>query len=185
MFARYALLVLALGIAVGGGAYALSAVPDRAGVFHGCVNKKTKVLRVVDSASQCRKTVRRGKHKQPGETAIAWNQKGAPGTNGTNGANGANGASKVVTRVADFTSNASGDSGDQRASCNAGERATGGGISWTQSPGSGDTIRSSNPLLSPEGFPANGDVPTAWEGDIHTSDGMGKTGRIWVICVSP
>jgi hypothetical protein len=90
----------------------------------------------------------------------------------------------VVTRVKDFTSDGSGNSGDQRVSCDSGERATGGGISWTMSPGSGDTIRTNNPL-SGEAFPVSGNVATGWEGSLHTSDGMGKTGRIYVICASP
>src|SRR4249919_3631603 len=96
----------ALFVALGGGAYALSGVPDRSGVYHGCV-ATSGALRVVAKASSCRKakTVKRGKRRVriPGESAIAWNQQGRAGANGTsglNGVNGANGATKVVVRTA-------------------------------------------------------------------------------------
>src|SRR2546421_6851187 len=79
----------ALFVALGGGAYALSGVPDRGGGFHGCVSNATGVLRVVKSAAACQKakTVRRHgkKGRLPGEVAVAWNQKGQPGSNGING----------------------------------------------------------------------------------------------------
>jgi hypothetical protein len=82
----------ALFVALGGGAYALSGVPDRAGVYHGCVDPKTSVLRVVKTASSCRKTktVRRGNRRVriPGESAIAWNQQGPRGLQGIQGNGG-------------------------------------------------------------------------------------------------
>jgi hypothetical protein len=82
----------ALFVALGGGAYALSGVPDSGGVFHGCVSKKTGGLRVVASARSCHATKRRhGRVVDPGEFAVAWNQKGQPGTNGSNGSNGIQG----------------------------------------------------------------------------------------------
>jgi hypothetical protein len=64
----------ALFVALGGGAYALSGVPDSRGVFHGCVSHKTGLLRVVNGASACRKARGRGKHRDPGELAVSWNQ---------------------------------------------------------------------------------------------------------------
>jgi hypothetical protein len=82
----------ALFLALGGGAYALSGIPDRAGVYHGCVNPKAGGLRVVKSASSCRKTktIRRGRRhvRVRGESAIAWNQKGPRGLRGTPGIKG-------------------------------------------------------------------------------------------------
>jgi hypothetical protein len=75
---------VAVFLALGGGAYALTGVPDRAGLFHGCVSNATGVLRVVKSASACRKAVRHGKHRNPGEFAIAWNQQGPQGQPGRN-----------------------------------------------------------------------------------------------------
>jgi hypothetical protein len=80
----------ALFVALGGGAYALSGVPDRGGVFHGCVSNATALMRVVKSANACQKPKsirRKGKRvRLPGEFAVAWNQQGrqgAPGTNAT------------------------------------------------------------------------------------------------------
>src|SRR6476620_358911 len=78
----------ALFVALGGGAYALSGVPDRTGVYHGCV-ATSGALRVVTKASSCRKTktVRRGGRSVsiPGESGVAWNQQGRPGANGVKG----------------------------------------------------------------------------------------------------
>lgn len=86
---------VAVFLALGGGAYALSGIPDRSGVYHGCV-ATSGALRVVTKASSCRKakTVTRGRHRVriPGESAITWNQQGRSGVNGANGLNGANGA---------------------------------------------------------------------------------------------
>ncbi len=83
---------IALFLALGGGAYALTGIPDRGGVYHGCVDPKTSVLRVVKAASACRKakTVKQGTRRIriPGESAIAWNQQGRSGQNGLNGAPG-------------------------------------------------------------------------------------------------
>src|SRR5690242_3806597 len=77
---------VAVFLALGGGAYALSGIPDRGGVYHGCADPKTGALRVVKSASSCRKTktVRRGRRRVriPGESAIAWNQQGPRGLQG-------------------------------------------------------------------------------------------------------
>jgi len=90
----------ALFLAMGGGAYALTGVPDSNGLFHGCVSNKTRVLRVVNNATSCQKPRRRGKHRNPGEFAIAWNQQGHPGTNGVNGTNGTPGAPGTVRAYA-------------------------------------------------------------------------------------
>jgi hypothetical protein len=85
----------AMFVALGGGAYALSGVPDRSGVYHGCVDAKSGALRVVAKASSCRKTktVRRGTRRVriPGESAIAWNQQGLRGLQGAQGLPGAQG----------------------------------------------------------------------------------------------
>jgi hypothetical protein len=73
----------ALFLALGGGAYALTGVPDHSGVFHGCVSRRTGGLRVVTSARSCHATRRRhGRVVDPGESAIAWNQQGPRGLQG-------------------------------------------------------------------------------------------------------
>src|SRR5438552_1322326 len=156
---------VAVFLALGGGAYALNGVPDRAGVYHGCV-ATSGALRVVAKASSCRKarTVTRGRRRIriAGESAIAWNQQGRAGQNGTNGlngVNGANGATNAVIRFATFSSDTFGQSSHVHVQCNAGERAVGGGIGWTQSPGSGDAVVQSGPEdanFNMTTFPAQG-----------------------------
>jgi hypothetical protein len=90
---------LALVFALSGGAYAaLGGIPNSAGVFHGCVNRRMGALRVVRDARSCRaaKTVKRG-HKRiriPGELPVAWNQAGKRGQPGTNGEPGAAGTAR-------------------------------------------------------------------------------------------
>jgi hypothetical protein len=180
----------AMFVALGGGAYALSGVPDRSGVFHGCV-AKSGALRVVAKASSCRKakTVTRGKHRVriPGESAIAWNQQGRPGVNGVNGVNGINGvggATNVVVRTATIA-NANG--GGREADCNPGERAVGGGVSRSDGGvNSGDVIHDSFPeSVQGTGLPAPvGATPTAWRSDLSVAAGpAGMT--FYVICASP
>lgn len=87
---------IALVAALGSGAYAaVSGIPDAQGVFHGCVNNSTGVLRVVKSAQSCthRRVIRRGGKRIviPGELAIAWNQQGPRGLQGGQGAQGSQG----------------------------------------------------------------------------------------------
>jgi hypothetical protein len=79
--------VVALSLAVGGrsvAAIASTTVPDAGGVFHGCVNRANSAIRIVESASQCRKPHGHGKHKSLGEFAVAWSQTGPAGPAGTN-----------------------------------------------------------------------------------------------------
>ena len=87
---------VAVFLALGGGAYALSGIPDRSGIFHGCVSNATGLLRVVKSASSCQKpkTVRRhGKRVHlRGEFAVSWNQPGPLGRQGAQGNQGSQGA---------------------------------------------------------------------------------------------
>src|SRR5204863_5146239 len=126
-----------------------------------------------------------------GESAIALNQQGRAGQNGTNGlngVNGANGATNAVIRFATFSSDTFGQSSHVHVQCNAGERAVGGGIGWTQSPGSGDAVVQSGPEdanFNTTTFPVQGATPTGWAGELKTSDAQGKPGRVYAICASP
>lgn len=111
----------AMFVALGGGAYALGGVPDGSGVFHGCVSNRTGVLRVVKSASSCVRPQGRGRHRNPGETAISWSQQGPRGLQGLQGAQGIQGtqgqkgdpgtpgqnATKLFAYVDDFGPNSS------------------------------------------------------------------------------
>jgi hypothetical protein len=62
----------ALVVALGGVAFA--AIPDSNGTIHGCYQRTNGVLRVVESAGDCR-----GR-----ERALDWNQQGPPGPPGGN-----------------------------------------------------------------------------------------------------
>jgi hypothetical protein len=191
-----AVAFLALVVAVTG--VGLAAIPDRSGVIRACRAVAGGDLRVIDTArrgplGRCRR----------GERSLAWSQRGRPGVAGANGRDGANGApgaagnpgaagvagaTNVVVRFAAFMSDANGLSGPVHIQCQAGERATGGGIGWTGSPGSGDAVVYSGPEdanFSQSTFPQQGATPTGWAGDIKTSDGADKPGRVYAICASP
>jgi hypothetical protein len=106
----------AMFVALSGGAFALSGVPDGSGVFHGCVNNRTGLLRVVKLANSCAKARGQGRHRTPGETAISWNEQGLRGLQGGQGIQGAPGqkgapgapgqdASKLFAYIDDFGPN--------------------------------------------------------------------------------
>jgi hypothetical protein len=186
----------ALFVALGGGAYALSGIPDSGGTYHGCV-ASSGALRVVTKASSCQKakTVKRGKRRVriPGETAIAWNQQGRPGTNGANGVNGgngingANGATNVVVRTT--TVHLSGPGGaNLEADCNPGERAIGGGAGHSDGSVNGsDVINATFPqtvqgALTHQPSPA-GTTPTAWRSALTVPGAADLV--FFAICASP
>jgi hypothetical protein len=70
-----AMIVALAGVIIGLGGVAFATIPDSTGTIHGCANKQSGNLRVVESASDCR----------PNEQTVSWNQGGAPG--------------RVVTRI--------------------------------------------------------------------------------------
>jgi len=132
----------ALFLALGGGAYALSGIPDGGGVYHGCVDPKAGGLRVVKAASSCRKTktVQRGARRVriPGESAIAWNQQGPLGLQGLRGLQGLQGlqGQKGDTGgpgisgwqlVLGYSAEDSNSFHEASASCPAGKKAIGAG----------------------------------------------------------
>jgi hypothetical protein len=195
----------ALFLALGGGAYALSGVAHD-GLLHGCVSKKTGVLRVVTSSSSCQRSTTHGKHRNPGETAINWNQVGPQGIPGVQGAQGVQGipgvqgvqgipggqgppghdaATNIVVRTTSFTAT----SGQDAAFCNPGERAVGGGAGRSDGSSSGtDVVRRSAPVIrTSSSFTAAsaGDTPTGWVANFDVG-GATPTGiTIYVVCASP
>ena len=75
---------IAVFAVVGGGAFAIGAVPDRNGSINACYVKKGKRagdVRLLVKGTKCRR----------GEAKIAWNQRGLQGLPGTAGAPGAKG----------------------------------------------------------------------------------------------
>src|SRR6476659_7345770 len=163
----------AMFVALGGGAYALSGVPDRGGVFHGCVSKKTGALRVVAGAKACRKAKQRhGRVVVPGEFAIAWNQRGNPGQNGahgTNGTNGVNGATQLVVRTKAVLAGHFG----ALVPCGTGERAVSGGVARTDgSSSSTDSVERSAPAIVEGGgshVALPGETPNAWAVSLNNA----------------
>jgi hypothetical protein len=135
----------AMFFALAGGTYALTGVPDQSGVFHGCVSNQTGALRIVRSASSCRHARVRHRHRELGEFAVAWNQKGRPGakgirgargltgakgpkgSTGPTGATGINGAPKVTVKTASGSPAKGGELSQVAVACNPGEQVTGGG----------------------------------------------------------
>lgn len=76
---------VAIFVAMGGGAYAVSAIPASNGVVYSCFHKKTGKLRVVKQGKRCSKKERK----------LSWNARGqavAPGAKGDTGSQGAAGA---------------------------------------------------------------------------------------------
>jgi hypothetical protein len=79
---RWAVLGILVGALVGGGA-AYASIPDSSGVIHGCYQKNSGNLRVVDlSTDTCR----------PSEVGLDWNMTGPTGPKGPTGAAGRTGA---------------------------------------------------------------------------------------------
>jgi len=129
-----ALLVLA-------GAVAFASIPDSAGVIHGCYNKATGALRVIDTATdQCR----------PSETAISWNQVGPAGAVGPQGPQGPSGVATIQI-VNAMTVEDTSTYKTVTAVCPAGTKVISGGagVFWTDSD---PTLRPH--LLSSFVFPA-------------------------------
>jgi hypothetical protein len=89
----------ALSVLVGATAYA--AIPDAGtAVFHGCVGKRTGVLRVIDPSAGGRCSTIRGLE----ETPIQWNQTGPAGPPGPVGSPGPAGGTELTdTRTASAT----------------------------------------------------------------------------------
>jgi Collagen triple helix repeat (20 copies) len=67
-----ALATVAIFVAMGGGAYAVSAIPARNRVTYACFKKKTGQLRIVAKSKKCTRSERR----------LAWDQQGLQGPQG-------------------------------------------------------------------------------------------------------
>ncbi len=162
-------MLLALVLAVAG--VGVASIPDRDG-------GRARLLREDDGdPAGYRYGAPRLRRAVPIERAApVWNRRGLrglPGVDGTNGTNGANGLDGNERRggcggshqrhdlIRNFTSDSSGNSSHESVACYPGERVVGGGIGWTQSPGSDDAVRYSGPEdASGNRFPAQGATPT-------------------------
>jgi hypothetical protein len=172
----------AMFVALGGGAYALTGVPDETGTFHGCVSKRTGVLRVVSSSSSCHRAKGRGRHRDPGETAISWSQQGPRGLPGVQGIQGPQGVpgQNAATNLAIRASAQVAGSNAADASCQPGERAVGGGGAT-----SGPAITISVPSINGISDPSivAGRAPNGWR--VFTGVDTSGTRQAIVVCASP
>jgi len=100
---------------------------------------------------------------------------GAPGAAGTPGAPG---ATNVTVRVSGGTPLPAGASTFVDVTCEAGERATGGGLS--NSNATGVFAKQSYPTPS-----SNGATPTGWGGTYQNTSASVHTGYAFVVCASP
>lgn len=154
--------------AVGGVAWAT--IPDSGGVIHGCVQRASGQLRVLDhSSGSCRRD----------EVALNWNQQGLQGVQGAQGPQGPQGdqgpsgaATRFITR---FVSLPSGGSA-ARVFCLPGEKVTGGGgYSYNSSTGLAQDFP-----IDATGANAFGDSAVGWQ---VASQNFGAV-NAFVICAS-
>jgi hypothetical protein len=172
----------AMFVALGGGAYAVSGTPDRAGVFRACVSKRTGDLRVVDRGTPCRRAKGEGRRRDPGETAISWSQQGPRGLQGVQGVPGPQGVAgqSGVRNLAIRTSGPVTGTNVASASCQPGERAVGGGGVT-----SGLPITVSLPAVNGTSDPSTvaGQAPNGWR--VATASDPSGTREAVVVCASP
>ncbi|MDX6675758.1 MAG: hypothetical protein QOH11_3176 [Solirubrobacteraceae bacterium] len=72
-----------VALVLAGSGFAVAAIPGPGGVIQACFNRRTGILRVIDSKRHCTRS----------ERAIRWNQQGKVGTTGAPGATGPAGRS--------------------------------------------------------------------------------------------
>lgn len=113
---------------------------------------------------------------------------GPAGPQGTQGVAGPAGATNVVTRVA--TASAAASAGvtivSSDATCRAGERATGGGVTPDTPPQGNDVIAQSYPTNASGAFLTDGDTPTGWYSSFRYSGTVAaRTLRFYVVCARP
>ena len=190
-----------LVVALAGGTWAIGAIPDSQGRINACYQPTNvyntvrvgdrRVRRVVKRAGQMRLLVT-GTRCARGERKLVWNQQGPqglqgvqgaqgiPGAQGQAGQNGANGATNVVRRFGTEVTIAPDTRQTVTATCDPGERATGGG---TNPGGTVDDIK----VIWDR--PSN-DPPNQWRAEIDNLDANGDnmgtiTGQVIVVCASP
>lgn len=155
---------LALFVALGGSSYAALSITGKD------VKNNSLTTKDVKNNSLTTKDVRNssllGKDFRPGQ--LPRGPQGTTGPQGARGAQGAGGATNVVVR-----SQFANPVANTTATCEAGERATGGGVGTDQA----SKVSQSEPTI---------DVPpTGWKGSAQTMAGGATAGTVYVICASP
>ena len=105
---------------------------------------------------------------------------GPQGLQGAKGDRGEPGATSVVRRSATAPLVANGNIGTVRASCNPGERATGGGWAFLQGTFLATLVETSQPVVDPNGVP-NGWFLRYW----NNGGGANLQLSADVVCASP
>jgi hypothetical protein len=163
--------IIALIVALSGSAVAASIITS--------AQIKDGSVRLKDINKNARKALK-GQRGPAGATGARGPQgpQGAQGAQGNPGAAGANGATNVVVRQGTLISVPNTGTGIVTASCNPGERATGGGNSVSGSTG----------WQVIESFPTPGtagSTPTGWRVDATNNTGSANNLVAIVVCASP
>jgi hypothetical protein len=189
----FALAAGAMAVTTGG---AVAASSGGSGVIRACASRTDGALRLLV-----------GRNCPRGYRAISWNQHGlagTPGTNGVNGVNGTNGtggtnaAATVTVRTVNRALNETctpiapptffncATTSTLTASCNPGEKATGGGFTAPAS-------TASNPISVGESRPnVDAGTPTGWQVTATAGSTFSPTSTVpavpipvYVVCVAP
>jgi hypothetical protein len=122
----------------------------------------------------------RGASGAKGDSGLAGTN-GTNGTNGTDGKDGTNGATEVTVHA---NSGLVGPGGSSyvKASCPAGQTATGGGGSWTDG---SQFLSRSIPSTATDFFAPEGETPTAWTVFGVNNGGATATLVAYVVCAAP
>ncbi len=115
---------------------------------------------------------------------------GIQGPKGDKGDSGANGATSVTRRVSSLTTVAADQSAQATVSCQAGERAVGGGgIGWNGVTADFN-LTDSVPVIDPDTDFVNEGVPVAWRARYNNLDSNNSNDgdiefRAYVVCAAP
>jgi hypothetical protein len=138
---------------------------------------------LVNSTKQISPKVLRALRGKTGPAGVAG-APGAPGgtgKEGPQGKEGPHGATSVVVRTAEVTVENK-KSGSATASCEPGERATGGSVET----GTGSFVNVSSPIPGGKPEPAEpGVTPTSWRGVWLNESGVTDTFHVYVVCAAP
>lgn len=115
------LFVAVISLMIASASVAYAAVPDSAGVIHGCITTRTGALRVIDTETTPAGTCSSGK-----ERPITWNVQGIQGAPGQPGADGDPGPAGTISATYVRTTNA-GSAASATVTCDTGDIVTGGG----------------------------------------------------------
>jgi hypothetical protein len=155
---------LALFVALTGVSYAAVALPANS---VGTTQLKPNAVNSVKVANRSLRAVDFALGQLPAGPA---GQTGGAGPAGPKGDTGASGATKVVVRSVYLAT------GKGQVNCNAGETATGGGVTGD---GPQFYVEQSEPT------PGAG-TPTGWKGGLaNRASGLPGTGTVYVVCASP